>query len=290
MSSDTSRLPPQLAARPRTRRVEVPGGPLAYLERRPVGTARGVVLGVPGFTGSKEDLTPLLGPLSRDGWHAVAMDLRGQFESPGPDDEAAYTVARLGADLVHVAATFAGPVHLVAHSFGGLVSRAAVLQAPPGTFASLVLLASGPCGGGLLPARTGPMGLMRPAVEATGMAGTLAAIKALRAQDPTFVPPVPQLAAFLDERWLASTAAGLLGMGDALLAEPDRTDALAAHGLPVLVVHGEHDDAWPPHLQGEMAQRLGSRRVVIADAAHAPAVEATDATVAALLEWLDQHG
>jgi pimeloyl-ACP methyl ester carboxylesterase len=39
------------------------------------------------------------------------------------------------------------------------------------------------------------------------------------------------------------------------------------------VVHGADDDAWPPHVQREMAERLGARYAVIPDAAHSAAVE-----------------
>ena len=52
--------------------------------------------------------------------------MRGQYQTPGPDDPAAYDIAELGADITAVAdATQAS--HLLGHSFGGLVARAAVL-------------------------------------------------------------------------------------------------------------------------------------------------------------------
>ena len=42
-------------------------------------------------------------------------------------------------------------------------------------------------------------------------------------------------------------------MADAMLDEPDRVAELAAVGLPLLVAHGEADDAWLPHVQADMA-------------------------------------
>src|SRR4051812_33429085 len=121
-------------------------GPLAALDTG-AGAARGTALLVAGYTGSKEDFAPLLAPLAAVGVRAVAIDQRGQYESPGPDDPAAYSVGELGADVLAVAAALRGethgPLHLVGHSFGGLVSRAAVLADPSG-FASLTLLGSGP--------------------------------------------------------------------------------------------------------------------------------------------------
>ena len=126
----------------------VPGGALAGVELAPE-QPRGTVLLVPGFSGSKEDFGPLLPELADGGWRVVALDLRGQHESPGPDDPAAYVVDALAADVLAVIALLGGPVHLLGHSFGGLVCRRAVLL-QPSAVRSLVLLASGPA------ALTGP--------------------------------------------------------------------------------------------------------------------------------------
>ena len=41
----------------------------------------------------------------------------------------------------------------------------------------------------------------------------------------------------------------------------------------MLVAHGEADDAWLPHVQADMAQRLGARHEVINNSIHSPAVE-----------------
>ena len=62
-------------------------------------------------------------------------------------------------------------------------------------------------------------------------------------------------------------------MAHALSSEPERVDDLAASGVPMQVVFGEADDAWSPDVQTQMAERLGARIVVIAGAAHSPAVE-----------------
>src|SRR3954447_12278006 len=127
-------------------RVSFPGraGELAALDTGPADGA--TVLLVAGYTGSKEDFAPLLRPLCSAGYRAVALDQRGQYESPGPDDPAAYTVAELAADVLAVGRVLrvetSGPLHLLGHSFGGLVGRAAVL-AEPGLFTSLTLLGSG---------------------------------------------------------------------------------------------------------------------------------------------------
>ena len=71
-------------------------------------------------------------------------------------------------------------------------------------------------------------------------------------------------------------------MAHVLLDCPDRTSALAAVGVPLLVVYGENDDAWAPSVQDEMAQRLSAQRVCIPGAGHSPAVEAPETLASTL--------
>jgi pimeloyl-ACP methyl ester carboxylesterase len=112
--------------------------------------------------------------------------------------------------------------------------------------------------------------------------------------DPNDPDPLRQ---FFRRRFLASSQAALLGMGNALLTEPDRTaelaDFLAAGGIPVAVVAGEADDAWPLAAQRQMANSLGTDLVLVPGGAHSPAVEAPDALLAILLSlmrtWVPGH-
>jgi pimeloyl-ACP methyl ester carboxylesterase len=260
------------------RDVDIPGGPLAVLEACPEAPAATVLL-VPGFTGSKEDFRDVLVPLADAGLRAVAMDQRGQHHSPGPDDPEAYSVHSLSADLLAlVEALDAGPVHVVGHSFGGLVSRAAVI-ARPSAFLSLVLMDSGPSALGGPRAEVLP--LMKQILETQGVEAVWAASQAL----PTAKPRPPEVIAFLERRFLAGVPAALHGMGDALVSEPDRVEELKATGVPCLVVYGEADDAWSPAQQSEMAVRLGCPVVVVPDAVHSPAAENPLVTAQALVEF-----
>jgi len=264
------------------RRIDIalPGQRIAALQ---AGTAGGrPALLVPGYTGSKEDFGPILDPLAAAGYLVTAMDLPGQLDSPGPSSVADYVPDRLADCVRALARRYDGRLLLLGHSFGGLVARAAVL-AEPALFRSLVLLCSGPAqlGG----ARRTTMDRLDPVLASSGLAGVYAALKQFWLDDPRYVAPPPDVAEFLEHRFLSGSPAMLQGMADALRQEPDRVADLAATGVPVLVAHGADDDAWPPSVQHEMAERLGARYAVIADAAHSPAVENPAGTVAALLEF-----
>ena len=256
--------------------VDSPAGALAGLDAAPTTGApwSGTVLLLPGYTGSKEDFAPILDPLSASGFRALAIDLPGQFESPGPDDEDAYAPLALGTVCAAVALELAqtGPVVLLGHSFGGLVARGAVLAGAP--IAGLVLLCSGPAA-----FRCGPRydALLagEPLLRAQGKAVVYDSTVAVGRANRKTVPP--DIAALFRRRFLASSQAGLLGMGTALQAEPDRVDelhrVLALGNTPVAVIAGQDDDAWPLPDQRDMAVRLDTELVIIKGAAHSPAVE-----------------
>jgi pimeloyl-ACP methyl ester carboxylesterase len=255
-------------------------GPIAAL-RSGAHESGGDVLLLPGFTGSKEDFTPLLDPLADHGYRVTAIDLPGQFRSPGPDDPRGYRPEELAAAVLAITESLPGPVHLVGHSFGGLVARAAVI-AKPELYADLVLMSSGPAAiGGL---RRERIELFEPLLS-TGLSAVYAAMQESYAGDPGYVEPTPELGAFLQQRFLAGSPAMLKGMGDALRTEPDRVAELAHTGVAVLVLCGESDDAWPPAVQQQMARRLDALWAMIPGAAHSPAVENTEDTAASMLSF-----
>jgi pimeloyl-ACP methyl ester carboxylesterase len=253
------------------------GGPIAALAAgAPDAPA---VLLLPGFTGSKEDFAPILDPIAAAGLRAVAIDLPGQYESPGRGD---FSVEALAADVRDVADSLAARVHLVGHSFGGFVARAAAI-AEPAMFTSLTLMDSGPFGidGG----RRDRINLLRPVLIDHGLAAVYEAMSALAAAEPGYVAPPPAIEAFQRTRFLASDPDGLLAMGNGVIDEPDRVDELAATSVPVLVLTGAEDDAFPPDVQAAMAKRLGADYVEVAGAAHSPAVENPAGTAAALIRF-----
>ncbi len=104
---------------------------------------------------------------------------------------------------------------------------------------------------------------LEPVLAASGLAAVYAASQAAARAQAGYVEPPAPLAAFLERRFLAGAPAMLQGMGRALRDEPDRVAELAAVALPMLVLHGADDDAWPVGEQQEMARRLGAGLAVI---------------------------
>lgn len=220
----------------------------------PTSSARGTALLVPGFTGSKEDFRLLLPLLSERGWITVAYSQRGQNGSAAPHGIQNYRLDAFAADCVAVAEEL-GPVHLVGHSLGGLVARAAVI-ASPASFLSVTMLCSGP---------GGQDGRGDDQDEIVRDRGTLGLWESL---NPDGVRTEEDR--FFRDRAAASSDDNFLGGALILRTARDTTDELRATDVPVLVAHGDADEAWPQASQRDMAHRLGAEYAVIANAGHSP--------------------
>jgi pimeloyl-ACP methyl ester carboxylesterase len=242
---------------------------------------------LPGYTGSKEDFLAVLHPLAAAGRQVLAVDMRGQYETPGGDDPADYHIAALAADVALIADQLGDEVHLLGHSFGGLVAREVLLaQAVP--VSSLTLMSSGP--GSLTGQRAAVLKAMLGELAAAAPADLRGQVKELwetHLEPEAIADGVPgPIVDFLRTRMLASSPMGLRSMGENLLDCPDRTRALARLGSPpLLVLYGEDDDAWEPAIQESMAVRLGAQRVCIPGAAHSPAVDAPETTASTLTQF-----
>lgn len=283
MSTPTSL---ELPDRARRTTVSCARGTFAALEAFPAsGTCElGTALLVPGYTGSKEDFIPLLGPLAAAGRRVVAIDMRGQYQTPGPDDPAAYHWPALAADIAAVAKA-TDTTHLLGHSFGGLVTREAVLAGyTPG---SLTLMSSGPSA---LPGlRADDLRAMLAHLDGTPTQDLKAKIEEIwhSALEPQAIEAgvKPPILEFLKDRMLTNNPTAMITMANNLLTAGDKTKALAARDIPTLVLYGEDDNAWPPTLQAEMSTRLGAQQFCIPEAAHNPNVEAPATTAHALTSF-----
>ena len=219
---------------------------------------------VPGFTGSKEDFIAVLPLLADAGVGALAFDQLGQYRVAWfrrwPPTTTSTCSPPTSSEVVDEATPCAAAVqaalHLVGHSFGGLVAQAAVatgLVRP----ASLTLLCTGP--GALPEDRWEGLPSLVAALDEHDLATIWRLMREME-QAEDIVPPPPPVAAFLEDRWHANHPIQLRQVAQHLMSEPDRTAELAsvvAAGLPTTVMWGEHDDAWPIARQQAMARSAG---------------------------------
>ena len=285
-------------------------GAFAALEAVPASGVceREAALLVPGYTGSKEDFLAILDLLADGSRQVVAIDMRGQFETPGADDPDGYSAAALGADIAAIMHA-TGTRHLVGHSYGGLAGREAVLgrdrnrdrlvhadELRPGRADRAA--GKGTAGDARRPRRRDrdepgdepgdeqrDEGTPDPAELRAGISELWRSY--LEPQAVTAGVP-GHIVAFLGRRMLSNDPYGLILMARHMLTAADRTAELARlDQIPMLVIYGENDNAWSPAAQENMARRLGACRLCIPAAVHSPAVEAPATTAGALTQFWD---
>ncbi|MFC8231246.1 alpha/beta fold hydrolase [Streptomyces sp. NPDC057287] len=280
MSRPPTFVPPPCA---RSRVLRTARGDFAVLDAVPPAGAHSTALLLPGYTGSKEDFIALLEPLAEAGFRVLSPDGRGQYETEGTGRQESYAQAELARDVLAQAAAAdvvpaSGGIHLLGHSLGGQIARAAVLMdAAP--FRSLTLMSSGPAEIDLAQQKKA-----RLLGDAVGRWSMDEVWQMMRAMDPPEDADTGD-GEDLRRRWLRHDPAQLAATGAQLCCEPDRVAELAALSLPVHVVSGERDDVWPVPLLDRMAERLGARRTVIRGAEHSPNTARPAETAAALVSF-----
>ena len=279
-------LAQQLPPRATRSHVLVDGWNLATITIEPVGEHRGTALLVPGYTSSADTFNMLLQPLSERGYKVVSFSQRGQCLSEGPDSVDGYELSRLGKDiheLIH-ALDLGNDIHLLGHSFGGVVSIEAALQ-DHSPFASLTLWNSGPenMGGDLLEQR---YGLLEHGPRAYFVGNQLAQGKDPEADIKGELNVIEQ---YYYDRLMSTNPAQLEAGINILINQENRTLELSRTGIPVLVSHGANDDAWPIPMQREMAEQLGADYWVIANAGHSAHADRTHASAQLLATFWDEH-
>ena len=245
---------------------------------------------VHGFGGVKEDFADHVDALARD-HRVVTFDHRGHGESDAPDDPAAYSLDRLAADTLAVAAaTGLRDLRLLGHSMGGMVARRVVL-AHPERLAALVLMDTSP----------GPPPGLDPELIALGVriAKEHGMGELKRAQDeldPLGSPSYRRLLAerpgyrdYCEYRWNSLSPVMWMTMAVEIVTQPDQLAGLAGLGgvtLPTLVIVGDEDATFMDPCRDLAATVPGAELVVIPTAGHSPQLENPDAWFTTLHRFL----
>ena len=246
----------------------VDGTPAISAVSAPGGAGENRALLVPGYTGSKEDYSTVLPFLGEAGWDVLAYSQRGQGGSAAPAGLGAYGMSDFVGDLIAVAEAWAGTtgrVHLVGHSFGGIVARAAVVKRPD-LFASVTLF----CSGRAVYDWMNTLPILDPLPTGPG-----ARQQVLRTYFPdmNFDEPGVGWAEFQRIRALDTASENLVGIARILSQLRPDTPALAATGVPVHVLYGDQDEIWPPSWYAEEAADLGAHESIIRGGTHSPQLQ-----------------
>ena len=259
-----------------TKLIVVQGEPVATVVFEPK-VHRGDVVLVHGFTGSKEDFSDCGPMIAEHGYRVLTFDNRGQHESPHSKREDAYTIKSLARDAIDLAESI-GMVkpHLLGHSFGGLVAQRAVLMAP-NYWKSLTLMCSGPAGIGFREEFLSREALMTIPMEKIWDDH----MDAMDLGKPTYD--------MKKKRWAMSDPRSVATHRDHLEDEPTIVKEVHATGISAHVVYGEKDDAWPLHLQDQMAKDLDAQLDVIPGAGHCPNEDTPQLLTDVLVKFWDKN-
>jgi len=234
---------------------------------------RGTALLIPGYTSSLETFNMLLGPLADRGYTVVTYSHRGQPYSEGPDDYAGYSLEQFVADAHGVADALelGDGIHLLGHSFGGVVAVDTVLH-NPSRFASLT------------------MWNWRTGYNESGARFFWVAECEENGIDPNIDQgEMTPVLAYYHRRLFSTNPAHLDAGIDILTHQVDRVDEIAATGIPVLVSHGANDDAWSHSEQQRMARQTKGEYWVIANAGHSAQADRSWASAQLLATFWDDH-
>ncbi|MET7424851.1 alpha/beta fold hydrolase [Dactylosporangium sp. NPDC005555] len=229
----------------------------------------------PGLIGSKEDFLPLLPALAAAGYRAYAYDYHGHY---GVSEDGDHSIHRHAQDLIAVLdALGAEKPHVVGHSYGGFVVRAAAL-AEPDRLGSAALIGSGPGMDG--PKHRKILGGFDHTLSLQGNAVMWPVVRRLVPEDDV------ARREFWRTRLRLMRPAFVRGALASLAGETDRAEGLRATRLPLLVMHGHRDrKLWSATEFAGYAERAGASLAVIAGAAHSPNLEQPGPTADALLRF-----
>lgn len=247
---------------------------VGYVDEGPKDAPVLVLSGSLGSTLSMwEPLMPALGP-----FRVLRYDHRGHGSSPVP--KGPYTMAELGRDLIGLLDRLnVERASIAGNSLGGMVGMWVAANAPARVERLALLCTS---------AYLGPAGAWRDRAATVRRDGTSSVADAVVARWLTqgFLRREPAIARSMREMIASTPPEGYAACCDAI-AEWSFENELAAIRAPTLVIAGGADDATPaPHAHAICARIVGSRVVVVDDAAHVPVIEQPGRIADLLLEHL----
>lgn len=212
-------------------------------------------------------------------WSPAAEVLPGTiFAFPGFDT--------LSAMAARVLADTEGPLVLIGHSMGGRVALEVVRQAPA-RIAGLVLANTG-----VHPRAEGEAAGRQRMIDIARTQGMAALAEAWL---PPMMGATPERVAALMPTLRAMVEAypldAYLGQIAALLGRADAGPVLAGYAGPVLLLSADHD-RWSPPAQHEAMHALAPQATIriLPAAGHMLPIEAPEAVVAELRQWLSANG
>jgi pimeloyl-ACP methyl ester carboxylesterase len=260
-------------------RFAAPSGSLAVIEAGHPGDPR-VVL-VPGVTGSKEDFVLMMPAIADAGFHVLAYDMAGQYEShaAGPENlvppEAHYTHDLFVADLVAILESAPEPAHVLGYSFAGTVTQLALVQRAD-LFLSMTMLSAPPQSG------QGFRGVKRIGWISGLTTGSVGAALMIFGLQLNVVKVPPGRASFVRDRLKVTRRRSVADIISLMKRAPDLDAAIAATPIPKLVAVGEHD-LWPVELHRNFAIAIGATLAVY-PTGHSPCETSPHQLVRDLLE------
>ena len=266
-----------------------------YVHEKGAGRPLIALHGGPGLDGSV--WFPALDPLADEGWHVLAVDLRGNGRSDG-GDPARWTVDRMADDVRELTRVLGlGPPVVMGWSFGSFVVQSHMARHGDARAYVLIGTVSGPAAIEGVSERLAAFEPEHLRAQVTGSWAREAVVRTpeecrqlLADQMPFhFADPEGPLV----RQWIESdrvvyrpdvlrhfAAGGEYGM-------TDMRDRLRAHDRPVLVVSGAHDRTTPARSAQELVDVLPeAEHVVLPHSAHMGLYEEPEAFLAALRGFL----